>query len=346
MKLCISTLSVVLVLLELFVINVVSATKLPITATLNVKKLRAKAVRAEDLLSFDHYVKTCPQAEGIIQQKVGDWIQRDFTLAASIIRLHFHDCVMRGCDASILLNHRDSERRAFASRTLRGFEIIDDIKAELERQCPKTVSCADILTAATRDATIIAGGPFWEVPFGRKDGKISILKEADSVPQGYENITQLVDFFQARGLNMLDLVTLSGAHTIGRSSCYAFKHRLSNFNGTRKPDPSLNSVYLNNFLKKKCKNDLDLVYLDAITPKTFDTMYYSNLHKKLGLLSTDQLLNSDERTGPFVAALASQPGLFESQFSVSMVKLGNVQVLTRSNEGEIRLNCNFVNAKK
>ncbi|TQD76671.1 hypothetical protein C1H46_037803 [Malus baccata] len=313
MKLCISTLSVVLVLLELFVINVVSATKLPITATLNVKKLRAKAVRAEDLLSFDHYVKTCPQAEGIIQQKVGDWIQRDFTLAASIIRLHFHDCVVR---------------------------------AEIERQCPKTVSCADILTAATRDATIIAGGPFWEVPFGRKDGKISILKEADSVPQGYENITQLVDFFQARGLNMLDLVTLSGAHTIGRSSCYAFKHRLSNFNGTRKPDPSLNSVYLNNFLKKKCKNDLDLVYLDAITPKTFDTMYYSNLHKKLGLLSTDQLLNSDERTGPFVAALASQPGLFESQFSVSMVKLGNVQVLTRSNEGEIRLNCNFVNAKK
>ncbi|CAN6553731.1 unnamed protein product [Malus baccata var. baccata] len=329
MKLCSSTLSVVLVLLELFMIDVVSLTKLPITTTtLNVKKPRAKAVRAEDLLSFNHYVKTCPQAEGIIQQKVGDWIQKDFTLAASIIRLHFHDCVVRGCDASILLNHQASERRAFASRTLRGFEVIDDIKAELERQCPKTVSCADILTAATRDATIIAGGPFWEVPFGRKDGKISILKEADMVPQGQENITQLINFFQARGLNMLDL------------------HRLSNFNGTRKPDPSLNSMYLNNFLKKKCKNDLDLVYLDAITPKTFDPMYYSNLNKKLGLLSTDQLLKSDKRTGPFVTALASQPSLFESQFSVSMVKLGNVQVLTRPNEGEIRVNCNFVNAKK
>ncbi|KAM1484297.1 hypothetical protein TB2_035497 [Malus domestica] len=118
MKLCISTLSVVLVLLELFLIDVVLATKLPLTATLNVKKLRAKAVRAEDLSSFDHYVKTCPQAKGIIQQKVRDWIQKDFTLAASIILLHFHDCVVRGCDASILLNHRDSERRAFASRTL------------------------------------------------------------------------------------------------------------------------------------------------------------------------------------------------------------------------------------
>ncbi|BFG28593.1 hypothetical protein CerSpe_148670 [Prunus speciosa] len=336
MKLCISALSVVLVLLF------VSAA--PQLAATNVKKPRATVVRAADLLSFDHYLKTCPQAEGIIQQITGDWIQKDFTLAASIIRLHFHDCAVRGCDASILLNHQGSERGAFASRTLRGFQVIDDIKAELERQCPKTVSCADILTSAARDATIIAGGPFWQVPFGRKDGRISISREADSVPQGHENVTALIEFFQARGLNMLDLVTLSGAHTIGRSSCSSFKYRLSNFNGTTKPDPSLNSMYLNNFLKKKCQNDLDLIYLDAITPKTFDTQFYSNLHKKLGLLSTDQLLESDVRTGPFVAALASQPSLFESQFAVSMVKLGNVQVLTRPNEGEIRVNCNFVNA--
>lgn len=261
-------------------------------------------------------------------------------------KLLSYTCVyLQGCDASILLNHQGSERRAFASNTLRGFQVIDDIKAELERQCPKTVSCADILTAATRDATIIAGGPFWEVPFGRKDGKISIAREADEkVPQGHENITALIQLFQEKGLNMLDLVTLSGAHTIGRSTCYAFKQRLSNFNGNRKPDPSLNSMYLNNFLKKKCQKDSDLVFLDAITPKTFDTQFYTNLHKKLGLLSTDQLLMSDVRTGPFVAAMASQPFLFESQFAVSMVKLGNVQVLTRPNEGEIRVNCNFVNA--
>jgi peroxidase len=84
-------------------------------------------------------------------------------------------------------------------------------------------------------------------------------------------------------------------------------------------------------LRKRCKKDLDLVHLDVITPRTFD------------LLSTDQLLFSDGRTGPFVEAFATQPFLFTNQFAVSMVKLGNVQVLTRPNEGEIRVNCNYVN---
>ncbi|KAJ0095182.1 hypothetical protein Patl1_15034 [Pistacia atlantica] len=37
----------------------------------------------------------------------------------------------------------------------------------------------DILTEVARDATFLVGGPFWEVPFGRKDGRISINREAN-----------------------------------------------------------------------------------------------------------------------------------------------------------------------
>ncbi|KAL5159737.1 Peroxidase 7 [Glycine soja] len=258
----------------------------------------------EALLSIGHYHTTCPDVEGIISQKVAAWVKKDPTLAPAIIRLHFHDCAVGGCDASILLNHPGSERTALESRTLRGFKLIDNIKIELEKRCPRIVSCADILTAAARDATLMAGGPFWEVPFGRKDNKISLAREANMVPHGHENITALIAFFQEKGLDILDLVTLSSSHTIGRSICSSIMDKIYNFNRTGKPDPSLN-VYFLKLLRKRCKRVMDLVHLDVITPRTFDTTYYTNLMRKVGLLSTDQSLFSDARTAPFVEAFAT-----------------------------------------
>nr|GLL27392.1 peroxidase 7-like [Ipomoea trifida] len=292
-------------------------------------------------LSFDYYMNSCPQLEQIVHNKIMQWIKRDRTLAPALIRLHFHDCAVRGCDGSILLNHKGSERKANASMSLRGFEAINDIKQEVEKKCPKTVSCADILTVAARDATLAVGGPFWMVPFGRKDGRVSLAKEADhTVPIGRESVTRLINFFQSNGLNVLDLVVLSGAHTIGRSTCESLQFRLSNYNGTRKPDPTINRHY-RNLLKRKCKKASDYVNLDGVTPNAFDVQYYTNLEKKMGVLLTDQLLYSDRRTEPLVAVLASQPSVFEPQFAASMVKLGNI--LDHFNNGEVRLNCERIN---
>ncbi|CAN0877449.1 Peroxidase 7 [Linum grandiflorum] len=287
-------------------------------------------------LSPTYYQEKCPGAEGIIHNKVRAWIKKDPTLAAALIRLHFHDCAVRGCDGSILLNHRGSERTSSrASRTLRGFQVIDDIKSSLESACPRTVSCADILTATSRDATVALGGPFWTVDFGRKDGRISLSREADAVPQGHENVTALIDFFRARGLTVLDLVVLSGSHTIGRSACSAVMDRID-------------AGYFRN-LTRTCRFPGHMkgrfVNLDVTTPFKFDAEYYVNLGKRLGLLKTDQLLYSDRRTAPFVSTLATQAGLFESQFAVSMVKLGNVVdvKMKKGGGGEIRWNCNYVN---
>ncbi|WOH07161.1 hypothetical protein DCAR_0626590 [Daucus carota subsp. sativus] len=303
-------------------------------ASLGVTSQKAKPARASkpvlhpaDRLSLDYYHASCPQLEGIIQQKLQALVKKDNSLAASIIRLHFHDCFVRGCDASILLNHQGSERSAEVSKTLRGFNIIDEIKSEVERKCPKTVSCADILVAAARDTTIMVGGPFWEVPFGRKDGLISIANEAKNVPHGHENVTQLIKQFEINGLNI---------------SCSAIQQRLFNYNNTRKSDPSIDISYLH-YLKKKCTRLDNYVHLDVATPRIFDEVYYKNLEKKKGLLLTDQLLYSDQRTASLVHALASQPELFIIQFGVSMVKLGNVGVLTGKDQGQIRLNCNYVN---
>ncbi|XP_047308034.1 peroxidase 7-like [Impatiens glandulifera] len=298
----------------------------------------------DDALTFSYYHGNCPNFEGIVHNKIKQWINKDYTLAASIIRLHFHDCSVRGCDASILLDHEGSERRANASKTLRGYEVIDDIKAAIEKKCPKTISCADILTAAARDATVAVGGPFWMVPYGRKDGKVSLAKEASLVPAGKERITDLLHFFQSKGLNVLDLVTLSGAHTIGKSACGAVQHRLYNYKGTGKPDPTIAPKYLN-YLRRKCRWASEGVDLDATTPKTFDNVYYTNLQKKMGLLSTDQGLYYDSRTSHLVTAMASQPHVFQHQFAASMVKLGNI-IDYDNDEGEVRLKCSSVNAKK
>ncbi|XP_065861796.1 peroxidase 7 [Euphorbia lathyris] len=299
---------------------------------------------SDELLSFGYYHETCPQAEAIISRKVKQWVHKDSTVAASLLRLHFHDCAVRGCDGSILLNHEGSERRADVSKSLKGFDLIDEIKSELEKTCPKTVSCADILTAASRDATVRLGGPYWMVPYGRKDGKISIDKEAQVlVPMGHENITTLLQFYQSLGLNVLDLVVLSGAHTIGRAACGSIQDRLYNFEGTGKADPSLDTKYLN-FLTRKCRWASEYVDLDGTTPNKFDSEYYKNLQKNMGLLYTDQLLYSDPTTAPLVNTLASAPSVFHFQFGVSMAKLGNVLVPSVQLDGEIRTLCSSVNS--
>lgn len=63
--------------------------------------------------------------------------------------------MLQGCDASVLLESTASntaEKDAIPNLSLAGFDVIDDIKEAVEAKCPGIVSCADILTLATRDA--------------------------------------------------------------------------------------------------------------------------------------------------------------------------------------------------
>lgn len=65
---------------------------------------------------------------------------------------------MQGCDASVLLDstaNNKAEKDSIPNLSLAGFDVIQDIKAELEAKCPGIVSCADILTLATRDAVSV-----------------------------------------------------------------------------------------------------------------------------------------------------------------------------------------------
>lgn len=66
---------------------------------------------------------------------------------------------LQGCDASILLDDVGSfvgEKNANPNRnSVRGFEVIDAIKTQVEASCNGTVSCADILALAARDGVFL-----------------------------------------------------------------------------------------------------------------------------------------------------------------------------------------------
>ncbi|GMP66909.1 hypothetical protein CsSME_00027076 [Camellia sinensis var. sinensis] len=299
-------------------------------------------------LKLGFYHKTCPSIEAIVKETTARFISRAPTLAAPLIRMHFHDCFVRGCDGSVLLNstkNNQAEKDAFPNQSLRGFQVIDAVKSALEKRCPGVVSCADVLALVARDAISLIHGAFWVVPLGRRDGRVSIMTEAlTGLPPPFGNITLLKAIFASKGLSVKDLAVLSGAHTIGISHCTSFTNRLYNFTGKGDTDPSLDPNYIVR-LKNKCKpGDIKtFVEMDPGSFKTFDADYYTLVSERRGLFQSDAALLDDNETKSYVKLQATSHGwTFMKDFGESMIKMGQIGVLTGSS-GEIRKQCAFVN---
>ncbi|KAK2988016.1 hypothetical protein RJ640_011279 [Escallonia rubra] len=299
-------------------------------------------------LKLGFYKKRCPSAEAIVNQTTIQFISRAPSLAAPLLRMHFHDCFVRGCDGSVLLNstkNNQAEKDAIPNQSLRGFQVIDAAKSAVEAKCPGVVSCADILALVARDAVSVIKGPFWPVPTGRRDGRTSILSDAlNNLPSPFSNITQLKASFSSKGLSVKDLVVLSGGHTIGISHCTSFTNRLYNFTGKGDTDPTLDPNYITQ-LKKKCKpgDATTFVEMDPGSSKIFDTDYYSLVDKRRGLFQSDSALLADSATKTYVQQQATPSGAtFSTDFAASMVNMGQIGVLT-GNSGEIRKRCAFTN---
>lgn len=130
------------------------------------------------------YRETCPEAESIVRKEMKKAMIKEARSVASVMRFQFHDCFVnvitiesfslflifffsefslnhqiQGCDASLLLDDTPNmlgEKLSLSNiDSLRSFEVVDDIKEALEKACPATVSCADIVIMAARDAVAL-----------------------------------------------------------------------------------------------------------------------------------------------------------------------------------------------
>ncbi|KAE9599557.1 putative peroxidase [Lupinus albus] len=305
----------------------------------------------EGQLVENFYKLTCPKVESIVTQAVTTKLSQTIITGQATLRLFFHDCFVQGCDASIMIATQNGDAEKDASENLSlagdGFDTVIKAKQAVEAVCPGIVSCADILALATRDVVGLLGGPSFNVELGRRDGLVSKASNVEgNLPKASFNLNQLNNMFSKHNLSQFDMISLSGAHTIGFSHCNQFSNRLYSFSSSSSHvDPTLDSNYAQQ-LKSECPQNPDpsvAVALDLQTSSTFDNLYYLNLVSGKGLLSSDQVLFTDPTSKSTVVDFANNPNDFNGAFVAAMRKLGRVGVKT-GNEGEIRKVCTKFNS--
>ncbi|KAL9265998.1 Peroxidase 4-like protein [Drosera capensis] len=289
------------------------------------------------------YAQSCPNVEQIVLRTMRQAVANEPRMAASLLRLFFHDCFVQGCDGSVLLDDTATftgEKGALPNKgSLRGFEVIDAIKANVEAACRATVSCADIVALAARDGVALLGGPVWSVPLGRRDATTASLTGANNelVPP-FADLPLIISRFAAKGLDTRDMTALSGAHTIGQARCVTFRTRIYN-------DTDIAPRFAANrqFTCPLTGGDDNTAPIDISSSLRFDNGYYQNLLTRRGLFHSDQELFNGGSQDSLTEAYASNPGLFFRDFVNAMIKMENINVLTGTN-GQIRLNCRAVNS--
>ncbi|MQM19475.1 hypothetical protein Taro_052481 [Colocasia esculenta] len=185
---------------------------------------------AQAQLSSNFYASSCPTLQTIVRSTMQLAVGRDQRMAASILRLFFHDCFVNGCDASVLLADTATftgEQNAFPNQnSIRGMGVIDTIKANVEAACRGTVSCADILALAARDGVFLVSSyrnliaSVWHTPTCMH-GQGQVLRS--SMSQSFARKRQLVQLprascMQAGGPSWTVLLGRRDARTSSQST--------------------------------------------------------------------------------------------------------------------------------
>ncbi|PKA65470.1 Peroxidase 18 [Apostasia shenzhenica] len=185
-------------------------------------------------LSPAFYSLSCPNVALLIRDSIRSAAASDESLPGKLLRLLFHDCIVEGCDASVLVAGNGTERSDPANRSLGGFAAVEAAKRLVELFCAGVVSCADVLVLAAREAVVLVGevvkrkkterGPSVEVPLGRRDGRISSASNVrpNMVDTSF-SLNDMDKIFSSKGLNMDDLVALSGVKPKNKTELVVFE---------------------------------------------------------------------------------------------------------------------------
>ncbi|CAJ2669539.1 unnamed protein product [Trifolium pratense] len=300
---------------------------------------------SEGQLVENFYTSSCPNVELLVSQAVTNKFTQTITTGQATLRLFLHDCFVEGCDASVIIAspNGDAEKDAKENLSLPGdgFDTVIKAKEAVEAVCPGVVSCADILALATRDVIVLLGGPSFTVELGRRDGLNSKASNVEpNLPKHSFNLNQLNTIFSKHNLSQTDMIALSGAHTVGFSHCDQFTDRIF----SSPVDPTLDPTYAQQLIVD-CPKNADpgtVIALDLQTQHVFDNLYYQNLVNGKGLLSSDQVLFTDDASKSTVVDFANDGAKFFDAFVVAIKKLGRVGVKT-GQEGEIRRDCSKFN---
>ncbi|ONK63436.1 uncharacterized protein A4U43_C07F15130 [Asparagus officinalis] len=97
------------------------------------------------------YSYTCPEAEKIVADVIKETVVADAGTAADLLRMHFHGCFVRGCDASVLLDSLPgvpAEKESVVNNHLQGFEAQDGrrLRNNNEDRTPRTNDSASQAT--------------------------------------------------------------------------------------------------------------------------------------------------------------------------------------------------------
>ncbi|CAM0958200.1 unnamed protein product [Alopecurus aequalis] len=280
-------------------------------------------------------------------------VQSNKAVAPGLVRLLFHDCFVRGCDASVLLvstptnSAGATEKDSPANGGLRGLDLIQKIRDAIFTGAGENVSCADAIVFGAREATFVLSNGKMAYSIdgpGRNDSVTSSIQDPLTfLPGPTDAFTKLQASFVTKGFGVTELVALSGAHSIGVCHLGSFQDRLtapiseidSKYQAVIKKESDTNQggAFKNNLRdmgdaavkSSGFKNNGAAVKVNMTAVDVLDSSYYSFNLQNMVRFKSDRELNQDStlKASDLLKAYQMNSTKWETDFKAAMTRLSN-----------------------